>query len=488
MNLYLKEGHRREAKEEEFLQAVANALAGIIERKQAEDALRESEEKYRRLVERSNDGIAIIQDGIVKYGNRMLARMRGGTIEEIVGTPFTDFLHPEEVPKVVDYYKRRMAGEDVTPIYETCLKDKDGKNIYAELNASMITYQGKPADLVMIRDLTDRRRAQEALQESEERFRAVVEQSTDGIYLADAETKRIIEANPGFARMLGYPREEIIGLSIYDFIVADQADIDRRFQDILRGQAPVSYERPYRRKDGSLVDVGGSSTPISFGNKKAICVIVRDLTERKRTEEVLRESEERYRAVMEQSADGIYLVDVETKRLLEANPAFAQMLAYTTEEIVKLSVYDFVAADRRNIDQRFQNILSMEGSVASERQYRRKDGALLDVWVSVNVISCRGRKVMCTIARDITDRKRAGEEREKLIGELTEALDNIKTLRGLVPICASCKKIRDDQGYWQQVEVYVRDRSEAEFSHGLCPDCAKEFLSPINDRKGQEKE
>jgi PAS domain S-box-containing protein len=210
--------------------------------------------------------------------------------------------------------------------------------------------------------------------------------------------------------------------------------------------------------------------------------------DRKRAEEALRESEERYRAVMEQSADGIYLVDVETKSLLEANPAFAQMLAYTTEEIVKLSVYDFVAADRRNIDQRFQNILSMEGSVASERQYRRKDGALLDVWVSVNVISCRGRKVMCTIARDITERKRAGEEREKLIGELTEALDNIKTLRGLIPICASCKKIRDDQGYWQQVEVYVRDRSEAEFSHGLCPDCAKEFLSPINDHKGKEKE
>ena len=95
---------------------------------------------------------------------------------------------------------------------------------------------------------------------------------------------------------------------------------------------------------------------------------------------------------------------------------------------------------------------------------------------------------MCTIARDITERKRAGEEREKLIGELTEALNNIKTLRGLIPICASCKKIRDDQGYWQQVEVYVRDRSEAEFSHGLCPDCVKEFLSPINDRKGQEKE
>jgi hypothetical protein len=90
---------------------------------------------------------------------------------------------------------------------------------------------------------------------------------------------------------------------------------------------------------------------------------------------------------------------------------------------------------------------------------------------------------MCVLIRDITDRKRAEQEREKLIAELQEALGNIKTLSGLIPICANCKKIRDDKGYWQQVEVYVRDHSEARFSHGLCPECAKLFFPQINEGK-----
>ena len=76
---------------------------------------------------------------------------------------------------------------------------------------------------------------------------------------------------------------------------------------------------------------------------------------------------------------------------------------------------------------------------------------------------------------DISERRRAAEERERMIDELKEALANVKTLRGLIPICASCKKVRDDKGYWSQVEVYVRDRSEAEFSHGICPDCMKKL-------------
>ncbi|MFH0872285.1 MAG: PAS domain S-box protein, partial [bacterium] len=131
---------------------------------------------------------------------------------------------------------------------------------------------------------------------------------------------------------------------------------------------------------------------------------------RKRAGETLRESEERYRAVVEQSPDGIYLTDVETKRIIEANPAFARMLGYTPKEMLELSVYDIVAADRGSIDERFQRILGTEGFFVYERQYRRKGGSLLDVWVSVNIISYRERKVMCTIARDLTEQKQAEEE------------------------------------------------------------------------------
>ncbi len=136
----------------------------ISERKRAEEVLRESEEKYRHLVERANDGILIIQDRVIKYANPRSTEMGGYSVEEMIGTPFTDHVHPDEVAKTVDRYKRRMSGEDVEPIYETVLKRRDGSDLNVELNAGIITYQGKPADLVFVRDITERKRVEEALQ------------------------------------------------------------------------------------------------------------------------------------------------------------------------------------------------------------------------------------------------------------------------------------------------------------------------------------
>jgi hypothetical protein len=91
-----------------------------------------------------------------------------------------------------------------------------------------------------------------------------------------------------------------------------------------------------------------------------------------------------------------------------------------------------------------------------------------------------GRDEVLTIVRDISDRRQAAAEREKLILELQEAVANIKALRGLLPICAYCKKIRDDQGYWNQVELYIRRHAEVQFTHGVCPDCARRIVPDVN--------
>jgi PAS domain S-box-containing protein len=137
----------------------------ITERKKIEDALRNSEEKYRTLVERANDGIAIIQDGIVRFGNRRLAEMWGGSIEEILNRPLTDFVHPDAMHAVVDRYQQRMAGKIPPLIYDTTLQHKDGSRLPAGLNAGLVQYEGKPADLVIIRDITERKKVEQELKE-----------------------------------------------------------------------------------------------------------------------------------------------------------------------------------------------------------------------------------------------------------------------------------------------------------------------------------
>ena len=149
----------------------------IKEREQAEIALRESEEKYRNLVERANDGIAIIQNSIVKYVNIALTNMMGYSINEVIGNNFSNFIIPEELPKVEDRYKRRMKGEDVPSVYETAFFHKDGRRIDIELNAGIIPYEGKPADFVLVRDITERKKAEDkiksALKEKEVLLREV---------------------------------------------------------------------------------------------------------------------------------------------------------------------------------------------------------------------------------------------------------------------------------------------------------------------------
>jgi PAS domain S-box-containing protein len=219
------------------------------------------------------------------------------------------------------------------------------------LDGSPLEYQG------VIRNVTEQKGMEEELRQSEARYRAVMEQSPDAIYLTDIDARRLLEANAAFHNLLGYSPGEIEGLSLYDIVAAEREDIDERIQTILRDDGATFYERKFRRKDGCLVDVLTSSKVISYGERKATCVLVHDLSERKRAEEALRQSEARYRAVMEQSPDAIYLVDVETRRVLETNSAFQRMTGYSSEEAKGLSNYDLIAVEPEEIDRRFQQVL-----------------------------------------------------------------------------------------------------------------------------------
>lgn len=145
-----------------------NQLSRLISaRNQAQEALGESEEKYRNLVERANDGIAIVQDNLLKYLNPRLAEIGGYTADEVIDTPFTDYVYPDEIPKVVDYYNRRMAGDETVSTYETALRHRDGSKIDVEFNTGIITYQEKPAALAIIRDMTERKRLEAQLQQAQ---------------------------------------------------------------------------------------------------------------------------------------------------------------------------------------------------------------------------------------------------------------------------------------------------------------------------------
>ncbi|UCG81689.1 MAG: PAS domain S-box protein [Desulfobacterales bacterium] len=150
---------------------VRSTMVDVSQQKWIEDALRESEEKYRNVVERSNDGIVIIQNGVIKYANPSLAKMTGYDADEAIDKPFTNYIDPDEVEESLDLYSRRLAGEQLPSRYERGLRHKNGSRVDTEIDAAVITYQDKPATLVIIRDITERKQAEETLRKSSEQIK-----------------------------------------------------------------------------------------------------------------------------------------------------------------------------------------------------------------------------------------------------------------------------------------------------------------------------
>jgi len=205
---------------------------------------------------------------------------------------------------------------------------------------------------------------------------------------------------------------------------------------------------------------------------------VKDITERKQAEELLKDEISQRRILVEQSRDGIVVLD-QNGKVYEANQQYAHMLGYSMEEVQQLHVWDW--------DTQFtkEQLLEMIEAIDDtgdhfETHHRRKDGTLCEVEISTNGAVYRGQKLIFCVCRDITKRKRAEKEREKLIKDLQEALAEIKTLRGILPLCSYCKKIRDDKGFWEQVDVYIHKHSQADISHSICPECMKEHFPDID--------
>jgi PAS domain S-box-containing protein/putative nucleotidyltransferase with HDIG domain len=201
-----------------LLKVFAELVGNALERKRTEDFLRDSEEKFRSVVEKASDGIAVLQDAKIKFVNPRLAKMWGGDVDELLDRPITDFLHPNEIPKVLGRYKKRMSGKQVPAIYETIMVGKDGSNISVELNAGVSQYGGQKADQVFVRDITERKQAQT--------WRKVLEGSIEAIALTlemrDPYTaghqQRVSRLACAIAEEMDLPEEKIDGLRIAGLI------------------------------------------------------------------------------------------------------------------------------------------------------------------------------------------------------------------------------------------------------------------------------
>jgi PAS domain S-box-containing protein len=218
--------------------------------------------------------------------------------------------------------------------------------------------------------------------------------------------------------------------------------------------------------------------------------------EQYKSAEALRNSENRYRRLFEAARDGILILDAETGMIVDANPFLIEMLGYTHEQFLGKKLWEVgFLKDIVINEEKFLELRQKEYVRYEDLPLETADGRRIDVEFVSNVYLVDYHKVIQCNIRDITERKRAeialqeaAKEREKLIQELQYALDNIKTLQGLIPICSNCKKIRDDQGFWNQVERYISKHTDATFTHGICPDCAKKLYGDLYENAVKKPE
>ncbi len=246
--------------------------------------------------------------------------------------------------------------------------------------------------------------------EEKARYGAVVEQATDCIFLWDAQTKRLLEANTAFRNLLDYNLDQISKLTIYDIIAYSKDLIDSNIEHLLVNKQFKIGEVLYRRRDGSCVDVEVSASVISYGGREIICTVVRDITERKQAEAELRASEERYRLLFKNNPHPMWVYDLETLEFIAVNQAATHHYGYTRDEFLNMTIADIRPPQEQ--PRLLENISQVDASIdfAGVWQHQKKDGTIIDVEITSYAMIFDSRNAELVLAHDVTDRLQAEAE------------------------------------------------------------------------------
>ena len=391
------------------LGAAAGTLGAAIRRRRIEEELRQSEERYRAVIEQATDGIYLLdaETRRVVETNPSYQNMLGYTADELQGMEVYDFVaHPREN---VDATIERTLRERRRLVGERKYRRKDGTLLDVEVGVSVISLDGRDVICTIVRDVTERKRAEEALARSEVRLRQIFETEPECVKVLGPDGS-LLEMNPaGLSMIEADSLEQVRGKPVYEYIVPEhRTDFVALTEKVLHGgSGMLEFELVGLKGTSRWLETHAVPLRDARGEIAGLLAITRDVTERKKNEEALRQSERLYRAVMEQATENIYLVDAETRRIVESNPAFREVLGYSEAELQSMTLYEIVADDREAIDANVRRVLELKNPFVGERKYRRKDGSLVDVEVSASTILLDGRETLCIVAHDITERVRA---------------------------------------------------------------------------------
>ena len=420
----------------------------ITERKEMEEKLRDSEEKFRAITVSANDAIVLIdEEGKFSYWNPAAQEMFGYTEEEVGNKKMYELITPKRLQQdhINAFEKFQKVGSDriIGKTVELPAIRKDGTEFPVEFSLSTLQVKGKGYALGIFRDITDRRKMEESLAESGEKYRRLFESANDALVYGDL-AGRILDVNKRAEELAGMKKEDIVGKSFWKLgLVSPKLApmLLKRLAERLEGEPAKEYELELTRKNGGKMSLEINATIVRRKNvPQGFFAIVRDITEKKSLEEKLKqysehledlvqkrteelsESEKRYSVLVEEASDGVMIL--QDRKIVFANKKAAEIIGYTRDEVNGLPLQKLV--DEKYLplaEKMYERNLRGNAPMTFEVEWRTKNGEHIPIEVSGARIYYKGRPAVLCVARDIRNRKRMEEQRLKLeklaiIGEL----------------------------------------------------------------------
>ena len=384
----------------------------ITEQRATEDALRASEERYRSLLDLAPEAIAIVQHGRCVYANRVAATMMGASSPaELVGRVLNDHLHPDEVSGSLVRQARTLDGTQARALSELRLRHLDGSYTLLETHAGRCEFNGAPAIQIIARDVTERRRSEVALRESEARLAEAQELGGIGSFEVDVASGTAT-ASPALHRIFGFPADAP-ALDFASFVERFVHPDDREHAVRSRDEAMVpggvdSIDYRFLHPDGSerVIQMHRRTETGPAGTLGRMLCTVQDVTERTLAEERLRASEQRYRMFVDHASDALFLHD-HLGRVLDVNRQACDSLGYTRDELIGQMPYMFDPVITEGVMEQLLTHLDEGTTETIESLHKRKDGTLIPVEIRIRPFTLGHERVALSLARDMTERKTA---------------------------------------------------------------------------------
>lgn len=398
--------------------AFQTVVRDVTERKKEHDALLASEAKLRAMFESVVDAITVTDlEGNIIDVNMATVRMYGAKEKsEMVGRNGLEFLDKRDHMRARESIKKMLAKGHITGVEYTAFR-KDGTGYPVEISGAVVRdSEDNPTGFVSVaHDISTRKQAQEALLQSEEKLRATFDSIADAVFVTDLEGK-IIDANDRAASLFGLESEEaMVGKTGLHLLAGhEQKRATAAMKRILEtGISDEQIEYAGIRKDGTEfpIEVTAGLIEDPSGQLRGFVTVAKDISKRKEAEKRLAESEERFRVIFDTARDGILLAEPESKKLVMTNAALTEMLGYTAEEIVALSVEDIHPRESlSHVVEQFEKQVKKEMTLAEDIPLLRKDGSTIYADVNSAPITLGGKTYLMGVFRDITARKHMEEQ------------------------------------------------------------------------------